>query len=180
MLQSHYTSTLDLSDDALLAAEKGYRKLMEANKSLQNLNHTGKGNAGDLDQEINKLIDLAHEEMSDDFSTPRAIGRLFELSAKINGLKNGQLKMSDVQPETLAVLKQTFTDFIYTIFGLKDENDGADNNGTLDGLMNLIIDMRKTAREEKDWGTSDKIRDALKEAGIQVKDGKEGSEWSLV
>ena len=180
MLQSHYASTLDLSDEALSAAEKGYRKLMEANKSLQNLNHSGKGNAGDLDQEINKLIDLAHEEMSDDFSTPRAIGRLFELSSKVNGLKNGQLKMSDVQPETLILLKQTFTDFIYTIFGLKDENDGADNNGTLDGLMNLIIDMRKTAREQKDWGTSDKIRDALKEAGIQVKDGKEGSEWSLV
>ena len=153
---------------------------MEANKSLQKLKHTGKWSAGDLDQEINKLIGLAHEEMSDDFSTPRAIGRLFELSAKVNGLKNGQLKMSDVQPDTLALLKQTFTDFIYTIFGLKDENDGADNNGTLDGLMNLIIDMRKTAREEKDWGTSDKIRDALKEAGIQVKDGKEGSEWSLV
>ena len=180
MLQSHYTSTLDLSDDALLAAEKGYKKLTEANKHLQAMQHPGKGQAGDLDKEINTLIDAAHAEMSDDFSTPRAIGRLFELSAKVNGIKGGQLKMTDLTAESLARLQQTFTDFIYTIFGLKDENEGGGNNGTTDSLMQLIIEMRKTAREQKDWGTSDKIRDALKEAGVQLKDGKEGTEWSLV
>lgn len=178
MLQSHYASTLDLSDDALLAAEKGYKKLMEANKTLQALVHSGKGNASELDQEINKLIDAAHTEMSDDFSTPRAIGRLFELSAKVNGLKGGQLKMTDVSAETLALLKQTFHDFIFTIFGLKDESESG-NNSAMDELMNLIIDMRKNAREQKDWGTSDQIRDALKNAGIQLKDGKEGTSWTV-
>ncbi len=180
MLQSHYASTLDLSDDALSAAEKGYKRLTEANKVLQAMQPDPAAKAGDLDKEISDLIDLAHAEMSDDFSTPRAIGRLFELSAKINGLKGGQLNKKDLSAETLELLKTTFTDFIYTIFGLKDEDAGGGDNGVTDSLMQLIIDMRKTAREQKDWGTSDKIRDALKEAGVQLKDGKEGTEWSLV
>lgn len=178
MLQSHYASTLDLSDDALLAAEKGYKKLMETYKTLTGLAHSGKGTAGELDAEILRLIDLTHSEMSDDFSTPRAIGRLFELSAKINGLKGGQLKMSEITSETLDLLKQTFHDFIFTIFGLKDESEEG-NNDAMDGLMKLIIDIRKSARENKDWGTSDQIRDALKEAGIQLKDGKEGTSWTV-
>lgn len=181
MLQSHYRSTLDLTDDALLAAEKGYKRLMEANQTLQSLAHSGNGKEGDLDKEINQLIAQAYEEMNDDFNTPKALARLFELVPKINGLKGGQLSFSDLTEATWTKLKETFQIFIYQIFGLQDEMQASDSNGNgiLDGLMNLILDMRQTARANKDWGTSDKIRDALKELEIQVKDGKEGSSWTV-
>ncbi|MBI5916881.1 MAG: cysteine--tRNA ligase [Bacteroidetes bacterium] len=178
MLQSHYSSTLDLTDEALQAAEKGYRRLMEALKVLQEMTHTGGGSAGALDKEINGLIDLASEDMSDDFNTPKALASLFELVTKINSLKGGQLSFSDLTPDTLERLKKTFNDFIFDIFGLLAENFDSSGNGVVDGLMQLILDMRQTARTNKDWGTSDKIRDALKELEIVVKDGKDGATWS--
>ncbi len=179
MLQSHYRSTLDLTDEALIAAEKGYRRLMEANKVLQNFEHPGKGSAADLDKEINQLIESTHTDMSNDFNTPMAMARLFELVPKVNGLKEGHLSFNDLTADTLASLKQTFKDFIYTIFGLKDEMDGADSgNSSMDGLMQLVIELRQGARENKDWPTSDKIRDTLAELEIQLKDGKDGTSWS--
>ena len=180
MLQSHYRSTLDLTDDALIAAEKGYRRLMEANKILQKFTHDGNGSAGDLDKEVKGLIANTFEDMSDDFNAPKAMGRLFELVPKVNGLKEGHLSFSDITAETLDSLKQLFTDFIFTIFGLQDEmNAGSNGNGKLDGVMQLVIDLRKNARDNKDWPTSDKIRDSLKELKIQLKDGKEGTAWTI-
>ena len=178
MLQSHYRSTLDLTDDALLAAEKGFRRLMEANKALQAMAHPGNGSAGALDKEINQLIGLVHEEMSDDFNTPKALAVLFELVSKINSLKDGHLPFNQLTEETLTKLKAIFHDFLYDIFGLKDELEaGGEANGILDGLMQLIIDIRQSARANKDWATSDKIRDALKELDIVLKDSKEGTAW---
>ncbi len=178
MLQTHYRSTLDLTDEALQAAEKGYRRLMEGNKVLQELAHPGNSHPGDLDKDINALIDLAFEDMSDDFNTPKALANLFELVTKINSMKGGQLSMTDIAPQTLIRLKKTFDDFIFQIFGLLAEDFDSSGNGVVDGLMKLILDMRQTARTNKDWGTSDKIRDALKELDIVVKDGKEGAAWS--
>jgi cysteinyl-tRNA synthetase len=178
MLQSHYRSTLDLTDDALLAAEKGYRRLMEANKTLQEMAYTGNGNAGKLDEELRQLIGKVHEEMNDDFNTPKALAVLFELASKVNSLKGGQLSMNDVAENTLGLLKKTYHDFIYTIFGLKDELDSSSGGGELvNGLMQLIIDIRQGARSNKDWATSDLIRDALKALEIELKDGKEGTSW---
>ncbi len=177
MLQSHYRSTLDLTDDALLAAEKGFRRLMEANKALQAMPHPGKGQPGALDKELNALIGQIHEEMNDDFNTPKALAVLFELVSKVNSLKDGHLPFDQVAEETLAKLKTTFHDFIYDIFGLKDELEGGQGNGALEGLMQLIIDIRQSARANKDWATSDKIRDALKALDIVLKDSKEGTSW---
>lgn len=178
MMQTHYRSTLDLTDDALQAAEKGYRRLMEANKLLQSMAHPGKGSEGELDKEINGLIDQAFTDMSDDFNTPKALASLFELVTKVNSLKGGQLSLNDLTASTLERLQKTFTDFIFEIFGLLEEDSSSGGNGIVDGLMELILDMRQQARENKDWGTSDKIRDALKELDIQVKDGKEGATWT--
>ncbi len=179
MLQSHYRSTLDLTDGALVAAEKGYKRLMEAHKILKGFDHPGNGSAGELDKELNQAIDNAHVDMSTDFNSPKAMARLFEMVPKINGLKEGHLSFGDLTADTLTRLKQTFEDFIYTIFGLQDEGEGASNgNNTMDGVMQLVIDIRKSARENKDWGTSDKIRDALAELDLQLKDGKEGTTWS--
>lgn len=177
MLQSHYRSTLDLTDEALQAAEKGFRRLMETHKVLQGLQPDAKAQAGELDKELNQLIDLTHEEMSDDFNTPRALARLFELASRINSLKGGQLSIKEVAPKTLERLQQTFHDFIFDVFGLQEEDEGGEN-GLTDGLLQVIIDIRKEARANKDWATSDQIRDALAELGIVLKDSKEGTTWS--
>lgn len=178
MMQTHYRSTLDLTDEALQAAEKGYRRLMEGNKVLQALTHPGGGQAGELDQELNALMDAAFADMSDDFNTPKALASLFELVTKINSLKGGQLSIEGILPETLDRLKKTFNDFIFNIFGLLVEDFDSSGDGVVEGLMKLILDMRETARTNKDWTTSDKIRDALKALDIVVKDSKEGATWS--
>ncbi len=178
MLQSHYRSTLDLTDDALLAAEKGYRRLMEGNQILQKLDGATGSTDASLDQEIRAAIAGCVADMNDDFNSPKALAGLFELVSKVNSLKAGHIAMSEISAETLDALKQHFSDFIYTIFGLKDDTHAGDNgNGTMDGLMQLIIDIRQNARATKDWGTSDKIRDSLKALNIVLKDGKDGTNW---
>ncbi len=178
MLQAHYGSTLDITDKGLQDAEKGYRRLMEANALLQKMTPSN-GTASELDTEINNLMDKAFQQMSDDFNTPMAMARLFELVSKINSLKAGHLSNNDITNETLERLKTTFNSFIYEIFGLLDEElTSGGGNGIADGLMQLIIELRQNARTNKDWGTSDKIRDSLNELEIKVKDGKDGTTWS--
>jgi len=178
ILQSHYRSTLDLTDEALQAAEKGYRRLMEGHKTLQGLQTAPPSTPGVLDQEINELLDGAFADMNDDFNTPRAMAGLFELVSKINALKGGQLSIGEVSAETLGRLKQMFHALIFDIFGLLSE-EMISSNGVTDGLMQLIIEMRADARTRKDWATSDKIRDTLKALDIQLKDGKEGTTWTV-
>ncbi len=178
MMQTHYRSTLDLTDEALQAAEKGYRRLMEANKVLQELVHPGKGQAGETDKEINLLMSAAFADMSNDFNTPQALANLFELVTKVNSLKSGQLSFESLLPQTLEQLKETFNDFIFNIFGLLNEDFDSSGNGVVEGLMKLILDIRQSARNNKDWTTSDKIRDTLKALDIIVKDSKEGATWS--
>ena len=179
MLQAHYRSTLDLTDDALLAAEKGYQRLMEAHKTLRDLMSERSGEPTELDKEILSLIDGAYQDMCDDFNTAKALGRLFELATKINALKSGHINLSEVSAQTLTDLKEAFHSFLHDIFGLKPMVASAEGGEELvNGLMQLIIDLRKGARESKDWGTADKIRDTLSSLAVQVKDGKEGTTWS--
>ena len=117
--------------------------------------------------------------MLDDFNSPKALSRLFELVNRINALKGGQLSLANLSPDTLELSRLTFRDFIFSIFGLKEELvDGENGSELVDGLMDLILDIRQEARQQKDWGTSDKIRDALQALKIVVKDSKEGSEWT--
>lgn len=175
ILQSHYRSTNDLTDDALQAAEKGFKRLLEAYKSLLNLTSTQIEKTA-LDAKIASIIQGAFDDMDDDFSTPRAIARLFELVTIINNLKDGQTQMSDISQNGIFELKTTFETIIFDILGLKDDAEAQD--GSVDGLMQLIIDLRQIARVNKDWPTSDKIRDSLNEINIQIKDGKEGTSWS--
>jgi len=178
MLQSHYRSTMDLTDEVLQAAEKGYHRLMEAINVLDELEHPGGGQAGTLDKEIREQIDKVHEEMNDDFNTPKALARLFELVPKVNGLKGGQLSFNDLTPETWELVRQTFKDFVFDVFGLKREALAGGDEGIVDDIMKILIELRQEARQRRDWATSDKIRDDLKEAGIELKDGKEGTEWT--
>ncbi|MBK8196288.1 MAG: cysteine--tRNA ligase [Lewinellaceae bacterium] len=180
MLMAHYRSTLDITDEALQAAEKGFRKLMETNKLLQATSISARdfdGSESDTDRAILALIDDGYKGMDDDFNTAIALASLNEIGGYVNKLVNKQLAEGDIAPWVLERMKTAFTNFIYDIFGLQDESAGA-ADGTVEGLMRLVLDIRANAREQKDWTTSDKIRDALTEVGIQVKDGKEGVSWN--
>ena len=181
-LRSHYRSICDFSDKGLQDAEKGYKRIMSALKSLMELEYIGKEkNNPDSHQEdkaVNTLIDECFIHMSDDFNTPRVIATLFELVAKINAFKNGQVKINLIKKDTLGRLQKAFQDVVLDILGLKAEEEN--NDAVLDNVLQLLIQMRKDARANKDWAASDKIRDELLEAGIQLKDGKDGTVWSKV
>lgn len=180
MLQAHYRSTLDITDEGLQAAEKGYKKLMEFNKLLQGMaaDTVTSDSETDTDRAMLACVDAAFEGMDDDFNTAMAIASINELSTFINKLANQQLDPSEVSPWVLERAKSAVNDLIGNVFGLFDDTGSGEGDGTLEGLMQLILEMRASARANKDWAMSDKIRDTLTEAGIAVKDGKEGTTWS--
>jgi len=179
MLQSHYRSTLDLTNDGLLAAEKGYKRLMEAYKHLDKLSTTNISNDPPINAEIEKIIAAAHSDMNDDFNTPRALSQLFALVPNINSFVDGKIDINTVSVDTLELLKSTFDLFLNDIFGLKNDMDSGDNNALVEGLMDLIIDIRQNARTNKDWTTSDQVRDKMNELNIVLKDGAEGTKWTM-
>lgn len=180
MLQSHYRSTMDLTDTALQAAEKGYKRLMEAQRTLGKLAGPSSDSEDPINAEISSIIDGAYADMNDDFNAPKALARLFELVPKINSIKDGTIPISSVSEATLEKLKACFKAFIQDIFGLKDDMDSASGeDGPIDGLLELILDLRQEARTNKDWGTADKIRDTMAALKIQLKDGKDGTEWTI-
>lgn len=183
MLQSHYRSTLDLSDQALQAAEKGFKRLMEARRHLLNMQHPGNnsGQPTKLDSKINQLLDQVYREMNDDFNAPKAIARLFDLVKHINTLKKDQTNFNDLSEKTFSRLQKTFPTFITDILGLEDLSDNPNSNQMelVNSLVQLLIELRQKARQEKNWALSDYIRDALLKMGITIKDGKDGTSWSL-
>ena len=181
MLQSHYRSTLDLTDEALKAAEKGYNRLMEGYQNLMNLNAAGDSSKEnqDLNNKIKSLIEQVYQNLDDDFNCPRALASLFELVPVINSLSNKQIDIAELNVDVLQSLKDNFSSIIFDIFGLKEEEVQGGENEVTDQLMRLILQLRQQARAEKNWGMADTIRDSLQEAGIEVKDGKDGSSWSL-
>jgi cysteinyl-tRNA synthetase len=174
MLQAHYRSTLDMTDDGFQAAERGFRRLMEAYQLLAKL-PTG---TGTQDQLIADTIENAYDDMSDDFNAPRAMSRFFEIATPIFAISNNQLPVDTFSAAAVKKLQQAFESFIFDIFGLKEESDSQSNH--LGSVMSLVLELRQNARGRKDWGESDRIRDVLAEAGIQVKDGKEGSSWDWI
>lgn len=180
MLQSHYRSTLDLTDEALQAAEKGYRRLMEGYQNLLALTSDVKTGDQQLNQDLRASMDKVFENLDDDFNTPKALANLFEMVSVVNSIKNAQIDAKKLQSDTLEKMKAVFKDVIFDIFGLKDEKtEGADGDDLSSELMDLIIQLRQQAREEKNWAMADTIRDSLKKTGIVIKDGKEGTSWSL-
>jgi len=123
-------------------------------------------------------MDQVFQEMDDDFNTPKAMAKLFELVSKINSWKDGHTSIGEIKEETLERLKSVFRAVIFDVLGLKEDQGNAENNKDMDGVMQLIIDLRKTARENKDWASSDKIRDSLNALNIKLMDGKEGTSWT--
>ncbi len=178
MLQSHYRSTLDLTDDALKAADKGFKRLCDARKTLMSLESSSAN--GSKDQEIRGILDGAIAEMCDDFNTPKALAKIFELVPIINSYADGKIAADSISQELLASAKKEFEAIYTDVFGLYDpQEEGGGSHDALDKVMRLVLDIRQDARTNKDWDTSDKIRDGLAAAGITVKDGKDGSSWSV-
>jgi cysteinyl-tRNA synthetase len=182
MLQAHYRSTLNITEEALQAAEKGLQRLLEANDILQNLSYKDDENTNELDIKINKLMEAAYAEMDEDFNTPNAMAKLFGLVSDIQKFSNGQQSLNSISKSTFEKLKTFFKIFLFDVFGLTNESiaSGDQDSNILDGLMDMIIDFRKEARDQKDWAKSDLIRDQLMKLGLQIKDGKEGASWTKI
>ena len=171
ILQAHYRSPLDFSNEALKAAEKGYERLMAAVKQLDKLKASTENTV-----DVGKLRENCFEAINDDLNTPILISHLFEGVHLINSIAAGNEKIDE---ENLAELRKLFHDFVFDILGLKSEADSGASNEALGKVIDAMMNVRKAARANKDWATSDRIRDELKNAGIQIKDTKEGYEWSL-
>ena len=177
MLQTHYRSTLDFSNEALQAAEKGYKRLMNASKVLSKLEYHCTALSEELEEEISGLCDQCEQFMDDDFNTAIVLANLFELASKINAFKDGIIAVGQISETTFGKLKSTYHHYIYDILGLHEES-GEDSQLT-DSLISLLADLRKSARDNKDYATSDQIRDELLKIGVQLNDGKESTGWTI-
>jgi len=175
ILQTHYRSTLDFSNEALQASERAFRRLWEAYEILQKLAHAGNTEAKDpeLNAQVTKWLGECEEFMSDDINTAKVIANFFELAPVINGMKGGQVSLGALSAETFETLKVTFRTFLEDIFGMQPLQ--AQNNNKLDEVLSLLIDIRSDAKKRKDFATSDQIRNKLAAAGVILKDEKDGT-----
>lgn len=179
MMQSHYRSTLDITFDALKAAEKGFSKIKDAYNLIANLKTITGNDSNPINASIESEIEGMYEDMNNDFNTPKVIARIFELVSIINIYHNNPNTDGGMNEHSVALLQKAFNTFVSEIMGirLKDELLSDQDNYT-EGLMDIILELRAKARDNKDWPTSDLIRDKLSSLNIQVKDGKEGVTWS--
>jgi len=173
ILQAHYRSILDFSDEAIVASEKGFQRLMDAMQLLKSLPTA----------EITSNFDLVtwkqtcYNAMNDDFNSPILIATIFDAVKFINSIKDGKETISKTDLETL---NTALNGFVFDVLGLKDEQESFSKNSIkLDAVIQMLIEMRNQARADKDWALSDQIRDKLLELGIQLKDGKEGTTFTL-
>lgn len=173
MLQTHYRSTLDFSNEALQAAEKGMKRLWEAYDIVKKL-EAGTATATDkaLDEKVSNSLAAMDECMNDDFNTARVLAVLFELVPIINSIKDGHIKLQALSGATITALQTYFKAYLEDIFGLKNEVQSED--GKLSGVLQLLIEIRKDAKLKKDYATSDKIRNQLLALGVVLKDEKDG------
>ena len=173
ILQAHYRSTLDFSNEALQAAEKGLKRMMQASKDVCNLTPAPGVEAL---AEIKELKEGIYSALCDDLNTPIALAHLFDAVRIINQVKDKQTKINPEDKDTLAKL---FKDIAEDVLGLVDEQSQSGSGRVLNGVVNMILDMRKQAKANKDFAASDQIREKLNSLGIEIKDTKEGTDWSL-
>jgi len=175
ILQSHYRGTLDFSNEALQASEKALKRLMEAYEWVTSQWSVAAGQqSGDqmLDAKVQKLVNEFEEFMNDDMNTAKVLANMFELVSVINSIKDKHIPATALSATTVDLLKQQLTLYVENIFGLKNER--ASDDGKLDGVLQLLIEIRKEAKNRKDFVTSDKIRNELTTLGVQLKDEKDG------
>ena len=168
MMQAHYRSTLDFTSEALSAAEKGFKKLM---LSLENLALIVPSDQSTID--VSSLVDSFYDAMDDDFNAPALVANLFEAVKQINAVLEDK---ESLNKEDLNLFKKEMNGFVFDVLGLKPTIEKLEDDRLI-GVMDLMMNLRSSARENKDWATSDKIRDGLLNAGIHVKDEKNGASW---
>jgi cysteinyl-tRNA synthetase len=182
ILQTHYRSTLDFSNEALQAAERGLRRMWEAFTQLNKFElREDVITAGDLDLEAHcfRVLSGLDDDMNDDLNTAKVLAGLFELVPVINSMKDGLVKKDALTSATMRLMKEKFNSYLVDIFGLKEEKKQDDQK--LGAVLELIADIRRDARARKDYATSDKIRNQLLSAGIQLKDEKDGGvSWEIL
>jgi len=172
MLQGHYASTLDFSNDALRAAEKGYKRLMDAIKKLEDLPISGTSSLN-----LKDLRDSCAEAMNDDFNTPILISKLFEGVKMINLVEAGKEKVDEEgKKELIEIMKG----YVFDVLGFRmEEESQAGNDGIAAGLIDLLIQIRKAAKLSKDFATADQIRNELSSLGVSLKDSPEGTSYEI-
>jgi cysteinyl-tRNA synthetase len=167
MMQAHYRSTLDLSSDSLNAAEKGFTRLTEAIDKLDKLPTSATSS-----MDVKAMVESFYAAMNDDFNAPILLAQLFETVKFINSISDGK---ATITAEDLTLLTSELISFVKDVLGL--ELSSQQDDSKLDGVMDLVLNLRQQARTNKDWATSDQIRDGLAAVGIVVKDGKDGTSW---
>jgi len=171
ILQAHYRSTVDFSNEALQAAEKGFQRLMKGIETLRKLKSSDKSTV-----DISGLRKRCYEAMDDDLNTPVLLSHLFEGAKYINSVNDGS---ETLDSDDLESLKKLYRTFVFDILGLKDESECQNDEKLTGELMKIIIDLRQNAKVSKDFKTSDNIREELKKAGVILKDRKDGVEWEI-
>lgn len=174
ILMAHYRGTVDFSNDALKAAEKAYDRMMDGWKRLNELKA---GDSTTVDLSVDELKRKCYEAMNDDLNTPTVIANLFDACRAINLVNDGKAAISQAD---LDELKSVFKVFLFDILGVRDVAAGGDVNlKPYEEAVDLLLQIRKTAKDNKDWATSDLIRNRLAEIGFDVKDTKDGFEWKV-
>jgi cysteinyl-tRNA synthetase len=168
MMQAHYRSTLDFTETALDAAEKGFSRLSDGLSLIEKLTVSETSSFN-----VQAIADSFYSAMNDDFNAPILIANLFDAVKQINLINDGNASISQSDKD---LLESEMKKFLFNVLGL--EIATTNNDSKLNPVMDLVLDLRQQARSNKDWTTSDKIRDGLAAAGIVVKDGKEGTSWN--
>lgn len=172
MLQAHYRSPLDFSNAALQAAEKGYQKLMTAVETLGTLKASGSSSVN-----VDELIMKAYAAINDDLNTPILIAHLFDGVKMINSINDGN---AQIDQDDLEKLQKFYQEFVFGILGLEaEESKNEGQNDLLEGVMQTVLSLRAQAKQNKDWGTADLIRDELNKLNIKVTDTKDGAVWEV-
>jgi cysteinyl-tRNA synthetase len=173
ILQAHYRSTVDFGNEALQASEKGLFRLLEAYDNIGRL----KANAIGSGVNIEELASKSHEAMNDDLNTPMVISYLFEAARIINSALTGQIQLT---AENIKQLNDFFQLFLFDLLGIKKELKAKDTSfESFSKAIDLLLQMRLQAKQNKDWTTADKIRNELTALGFEIKDTKDGFEWKL-
>ncbi len=173
ILQAQYRGTVDFSNEALQAAEKGYQRLMKGYETLLKLTAT-KEDTTEID--VASLKQKCYDALNDDFNSPILIANLFDVVKLINSIAAGNINANE---NTITALKELFDSFVFDILGFKAEEEQAGTDDKTSALIDMLLNMRLEAKQNKDWATSDAIRDKLTALGVIIKDDKDGFEWEI-
>lgn len=171
MMQTHYHSTLDFSNEALQASEKGFERLMDSYNTLQTLKA-----GSNSSEDIKALQAKCYDAMNDDFNTPILVAHLFDAARIVNSANDNKLSLTQ---NDIDLLKSMYQNFIFDVMGLQTEEENSKANAILAKVMSMVLDIRNKAKVDKNFPLSDEIRNKLTDAGVQIKDGKEGASWKI-